>query len=164
MSATAAQCATAAFVDCEEPAQPPAEQADHPRIGVREAHRSVALRPLARVQGGAGYEEVAVGEWLDAGAARLQQRRDLGGLAALERVRAATAGNAARRRRVEGDVAHPARDRAFAGADLGRDRGQRAAFGVERTRARSLQHLPPPADGGRGVAGRDHRGEYAGWV
>lgn len=78
-----------AFVDVEEMAEPPAEEGDHLRIGIGEPDGLPGSAALAGVEGGAGDEQVALGQRADAGPPRLRRLGDLGRLAALQHVRPA---------------------------------------------------------------------------
>jgi hypothetical protein len=66
-------------------AKPGEEEIDHPWITVGKRHLSIALRTLARVEGGAGHEELTLGEPTDPLASLLEEGVDLGLLAAMMR-------------------------------------------------------------------------------
>ncbi|MGZ4729130.1 MAG: hypothetical protein ACXWB2_15535 [Acidimicrobiales bacterium] len=109
--------AQSTLVHLEERSQPGAEELDHPRDGVREPDLTIGLGPLACVEGGAGDQELLLGEPADAVTALGEQLVDLGLLAALPRVGWSTAGGRPGLGD-EVDVAHPERDRALGHAQL----------------------------------------------
>jgi hypothetical protein len=64
----------AGLVDVLKVPEPGAEERNHPRVGIGEAHGPIPFGPFARVQGHSGDQELAVREPADAGAASARRR------------------------------------------------------------------------------------------